>query len=165
MERDPLLRSNVPRSRSEGGFTLIELLVTLLVTVVALAGLFGVFSVTARGNTDARQASEALALCEASADELKAYTVAQLETVLPYAPIPTGGGWGPMDYHEGDVLAASGATFVRKVYARGIDDDLVWLKLVVEWTSDGAVPGSDGGIHDHAINLEMVRSRTETPFP
>ena len=44
-------------------------------------------------------------------------------------------------------------------------DDLVWMKVAVEWTSDGAVAGSDGGIHDHAINLEMVRSRTETPFP
>jgi prepilin-type N-terminal cleavage/methylation domain-containing protein len=150
---------------SQGGFTLIELLITMLVTVVALAGLFGVFSVTARGNTDARQAAEGLALCEASADELKSFTVAQIEAMPAYGAIPANGSWGPVDYHEAAVVGASGATFNRKVWARWIDDDLVWMRIAVQWTGDGAVPGSDGGIHDHQLALELIRSRTEAPPP
>jgi prepilin-type N-terminal cleavage/methylation domain-containing protein len=159
MERAPRLRTR--SARPQGGFTLIELLITMLVTVVALAGLFGVFSVTARGNTDARQAAEALALCEGATDELKGFTVAQIEANPAYAAIPPAGSWGPVDYHEPAVFGASGVTFERKVWARWIDDDLVWMKVAVLWTSDGAAPGSDGGIHDHQIALEMVRSRTE----
>ena len=159
METAP--RLNRRRRSSQGGFTLIELLITMLVTVVALAGLFGVFSVTARGNTDARQAAEALALCEAAADELKSFRVSDIEAMAAYAPIPPSGSWGPVDYHEPPVAGASGATFARKVWARWIDDDLVWMKVAVEWTGDGAAPGSDGGIHDHQISLELVRSRTE----
>jgi len=162
MERAALLRSS---TRREGGFTLIELLVTLLVTVVALAGLFGVFSVTSRGNADARQTAEALALCEASTDELKSFTVDKIETVLPYAVIPVNGSWGPLPYHEGAVVGASGVTFNREVWARWIDTDLVWMKVAVLWTSDGAAPGSDGGIHDHQVALEVVRSRTEASAP
>jgi len=159
MERTPLL--NPRRRPSQGGFTLVELLITLLVTVVALAGLFGVFSVTTRSNTDARQTAEALALCQAAADELKSFSVDQIETALTYQPIPASSSWGPLDYHEPAVVGASGAVFQRKVWARWIDDDLVWLKLGVQWTSDGAVAGSDGGIHDHEVALEMIRSRTE----
>jgi prepilin-type N-terminal cleavage/methylation domain-containing protein len=160
MERASRLTSRRARG-NQGGFTLIELLITMLVTVVALAGLFGVFSVTARGNTDARQAAEALALCQTSTDELKTLTIAQIEANPAYAAVPLNGSWGPLDYHEPAVLGASGATFERKVWARWIDDDLVWMKVAVQWTSDGAAPGSDGGIHDHQIALEVVRSRTE----
>jgi len=152
-------------TRQQGGFTLIELLITMLVTVVALAGLFGVFSVTARGNTDARQTAEGLALVEASADELKSFTVTELEGMPAYAPIPVNGSWGPVDYHEPAVVGASGATFNRKVWARWVDDDLVWLKVAVQWTGDGAQPGADGGIHDHQLALELIRSRTEAPPP
>ena len=54
--------------------------------------------------------------------------------------------------------------FERKVWARWVDADLVWMKVAVQWTSDGAAPGSDGGIHDHQIALEVVRSRTEAPW-
>lgn len=155
-----------PPGRREGGFTLVELLVTMVVTVIALAGLFGVFTVTSRGNADARQAAEALALCEASTDELKSFTVDQIENQLAYQPITNAGGpWGPLPYHEGAVTGASGVTFNRNVYARWIDDDLVWMKVAVSWTSDGATPGSEGGIHDHEVSLEVVRSRTEAAPP
>jgi prepilin-type N-terminal cleavage/methylation domain-containing protein len=160
MERAPVLG---PRARpDQGGFTLIELLITVLVTVIALAGLFGVFTVTARGNTDARQAAEALALCEASTDELKAFTVAEIEAMAAYPDIPVNDEWGPVDYHEGSVAGASGVTFERRVWARWVDADLVWMRVAVEWTSDGATPGSEGGIHDHRVALEVLRSRTET---
>jgi prepilin-type N-terminal cleavage/methylation domain-containing protein len=168
MERAPVLIHH-GRGR-ERGFTLIELLVTMTVTVIALAGLFGVFSVTSRGNVDARQSAEALALCQASADELKSFTVQQIENAptdtppgLGYGAIISGTPWGPVAYHEGAVVGASGVTFDRSVYARWIDDDLVWMKVTVAWTSDGATAGSEGGIHDHAVSLEMLRSRTEAP--
>jgi prepilin-type N-terminal cleavage/methylation domain-containing protein len=164
MERDPLLSPRT-RRRRQGGFTLVELLVTMLVTTVALAGLFGVFASTTRGNIDAREAAEALALCESSTDVLKSYTVAQLEADLGYPAVVTGATWGPIQFHEGDVTGATGVVFERQVWGRGIDDDLVWFKIAIVWASDGAVLGSEGGIHDHEIALEIVRSRTEAAPP
>ena len=137
----------------------------MLVTTVALAGLFGVFASTTRGNIDARESAEALALCESSADVLKSFTVAEIETTLAYPAILTGSTWGPVAFHEGPVTGATGVVFDRQVWGRGIDDDLVWFKVAIVWASDGATLGSDDGIHDHELSLEIVRSRTEAPPP
>ena len=148
--------------RAEGGFTLVELLVTLAVTVIGMAGLFGVFTATTRGNASARESSEALGLCQGAADEIKSFTVAEMEAMAAYGVIDATG-WGPRPYHEGPVVGATGATFVRDVWARALDQDLVWVKVTVSWASEGATLGAEGGLHDHALALEMLRSRGEAP--
>ena len=181
MERAPRLKSGLgPRASglgleiptrssrrspaTQGGFTLVELLVTLVVTMVGLAGLFGVFTATSRGNANARETAEGLGLCQGAADEIKSFTVAELEAMPAYGVIDTAG-WGPKAFHEGNVIGATGVNFVREVWARAVDPDLVWLKVTVIWASDGAALGSEGGIHDHTVALEMLRSRGEGPMP
>ncbi len=151
-----------PRRR-DGGFTLLELLVTMSVTLIGLAGLLSIYAASARGAAGARYTSEAIDLCEETLEAFRGTPVAEIEAIAAYGPI-TNAGWGPADHHEGDVVGTSGVTFRRSVEARGIDgseQQLVWLRVTVAWTEDGAAPGAEGGLYDHQVSLEMLRSRRE----
>jgi prepilin-type N-terminal cleavage/methylation domain-containing protein len=155
------------RTSSQRGFTLVELLVTMMVTVIGLVGMLGVFGSASRGNLDARQYTEALGICEGTVEEIRGLTIDTIETLdLPtpdYYGVITTTGWGPVAYHKGPVLGATGVTFIRQVQARAIDADLVWIQVIVQWTTDGAPLGTNGGANDRRISLEMVRGRSEGP--
>src|SRR5687768_15423462 len=91
-----------PRSRSaQHGFTIMELLVALGVTMIGLAGLMTLYSVTARANRGTTVTTDAMEAAAEAVEELRGMSVAQIEGTAPYAPIDASG-WGPVDFHGGN---------------------------------------------------------------
>lgn len=146
--------------RGERGFTIVELLVTMLVTMVGLAAMFAVFSSTSRSTSSAREFQEALAEGEVALEELAASSIAELEANAGYSPITTTP-WGPVEYHEGASVGATGVTYNRTVEAKALDDDLVWFRVHVSWVSAGG--SEDDPDAQHEIAIETVRNRGEEP--
>ena len=144
-----------------GGFTLIELLVTLSVVILGIAGILAMYSSATKVSTQARHSGEAIALCEETIETLGTLSIAEIEAIIGYGPI-TDAGWGPVPHHEGAVQAPSGIVFGRLVEAHqvvGSGGTLVWLRVRVSWTERGA---GAGGLFDHQVTLEVIRSRQET---
>lgn len=140
----------------------------MVVTIVGLIGLFGVFTVTTRGNTEARESAEALAMLQGAADELKSMTVAEIETRYGQPLDIVNPMFGPLPFHEptdgtGIAIGVTGVSYERRVTARRIDDDLVWVRVSVHWGVEGAQLGVTFA-NDRELGLEMVRSRTEGPL-
>ena len=153
------LRSLRARFASEqSGFTLLELLVTMLISIIGLTGLAAAFVTTARGNIDARHSAEAVAVGQGAIEQLKSMSIARIETT--YATTITETPFTAA-YHEGDFVGS--LTYRRRIEAQQYPGqiDLVMLRVIVEWTDENLAAGTSGGIYDHRISLELMRSRQE----
>jgi prepilin-type N-terminal cleavage/methylation domain-containing protein len=144
------------RRRGQQGFTLLELLITLSVTTIGLVGLLALHLSVARGNDGASRSAEAQQICASQIEALRAQsakkmmkTLVEDEEALPpvTAPIITVQGRGGMTY-----------TVTRSVELVGA----LWrLRVVTQWTEDGGTLGSNGGLLDHAVALEVIRTYEE----
>ncbi|HTJ44572.1 MAG TPA: prepilin-type N-terminal cleavage/methylation domain-containing protein [Kofleriaceae bacterium] len=147
--------------RSQAGFTLIELLVTATVTVIGFAALLGLHFATVGGNALSGRSGEAVAICERTVEQLRSESVGGMiqdltgsaSTALPLNNISMS-----------TVAGRNGMTYRRLVSVRELtaaSPDLIQIHVAVDWTDDGAVQGSDNGIHDHEVVLELIRTRQE----
>lgn len=149
-------RSHQRRARrGEQGFSMIELLVAAVVTVIGLTGLLGLHTATVQGTRASSQFSEASSFGVAAMEDLRSMSVTELET--RYGAMPVTG--AVMD----TVSGRAGQTYTRtlSLTPTPVSADLIMMRVVVSWTEFGAAPGSDNGIHDHRVLVELLRTRQE----
>jgi prepilin-type N-terminal cleavage/methylation domain-containing protein len=147
-----------PRTRRrQGGFTLLELLITMAITVIGLTGLLSLYVVTARGNATTSRSGEAVAVAEATVEEIRNLSLEKLLTEFSVAALP-------IDANLDTVAGRAGVTFNRRVQVTELtatSTNLVKIRVEVTWTDAGAATGSDNGIHDHRVSFELIRTATE----
>lgn len=159
------------RRRPEAGFTLLELLMTLGVTTVGLIGLLALHLSLVRGNDGASRAAEATQLGEATLESLRAARtardMAELLTGDPDAQPPIDVPWcrrNEANAVEATAVGRNGLTFRCRVVVVAPDPGApgLWrVRVEIGWTDDGAAPGAQGGILDHLIAVELLRTREE----
>ena len=138
------------------GFTLLELLITLSVTTIGLVGLLSLHLSVTRGNDGASRSAEAQQIGAATLESLRAMRIDVMFKVtgtpvppLPTAPyVTTATGRGGVPYTVTTTVVALTAA----------STSLIRIRVVTSWTEDG---GTAGGQLDHALALEVVRTREE----
>lgn len=151
------MRRRRTRRRHQHGFTLVELLVTMAITVIGLMGLMSLYVVTARSNSLGAHSGEAVAVAEATVEEIRGSAVDEL--LATYGAIAL-----PLDVNLNTVAGRAGTTFSRRVQVTELtaaSTNLVKIRVDVTWTDGGAAAGAEGGIYDHRISLELIRTASE----
>ncbi|MBZ0238228.1 MAG: prepilin-type N-terminal cleavage/methylation domain-containing protein [Deltaproteobacteria bacterium] len=145
------------RRRHQQGFTLLELLVTMGVTVVGLMGVLSLYVVTARSNASGAHGGEAVAIAEATVEEIRGMAIPELLVAYSAPALP-------LDVSLDTVAGRAGTTFDRRVQVTELtatSTNLVKIRVEVSWTESGATAGAEGGIHDRRISLELIRTASE----
>lgn len=148
-----MTRARAVRRAQEGGFSLIELLVAMTVTIIGLLGLLSLHTTTMDGTASSAQFSEGSTFAREMMEDMRARSIAQLE-----------GDFGPLPITTSDVVSGrANQTYTRTISLTPtpVSPDLVLMRVVVNWTEAGAIPGSDDGRYDHAVTLELLRTRQE----
>lgn len=143
------------RNAGQSGFTLIELMVALAITVLALAGLMSLHVSMMKGNRSAANTAEASTLGQEALEELRGMTMSDIITTYGILPILD----EPMDTVSGQ----RGLTYTRTLTISAISDNLLWMRLVIEWADDGADPTVVDEQYKHAVAFEIIRTRLEAP--
>lgn len=120
-----------------------------------MAGLLSLHFATLKGNQGASRFGEATSIAQESIERLRQTTIAQME--LDHGAMPI------TDAVLDTVAGRAGMTYSVFMSAEQLaaSANLVRLRVDVDWTDDGALPGSDNGIYDHTISLEVVITRQE----
>jgi hypothetical protein len=154
------------------GFTLLELLMTLGVTTIGLIGLLSLHLSIVRGNDGASRAAEATQLGHATLESLRA-----ARSVRDMMQLLTGdaGGKPPVDVPwcrrdandriEATAIGRNGMTYRCRVVVVELTpaSASLWrIRVEIGWTDDGAVQGAQGGILDHLIAVEVIRTVEES---
>jgi len=146
--------------RGPRGFTLLELLITMSVTTIGLIGLLSLHLSIARGNDGASRSAEAQQLGVSEIEALRAQSLtammqsltASANLVFPTAPrVRTAAGRGGTPYAITTVVSALPAA----------SSSLLKIRTVVTWTDDGGTFGANGGLLDHRLALEVIRTVEE----
>ena len=143
--------------RRQRGFTLLELLITLAITVIGLTGLLSLFVVTAKGNSTTSQSGEAVAVAEATLEEVRNLSLDAMYVQFGVTSLP-------IDANLNTVAGRAGVTFTRRVQITEMtatSTNLIKIRVEVTWTDAGAAAGANGGMHDHRISFELIRTATE----
>jgi prepilin-type N-terminal cleavage/methylation domain-containing protein len=156
------------RGRHERGFTLLELLITLGLTTIGLLGLLSLHVSLVRGNDGASRAAEASQIGQAALESLRA---ARRGDELAMLLTGNAGGIPPLDVPwcrrgdnnavEATVTGRGGMTYRCRVVVvplTAVSDSLWRIRVEVGWTEDGAAQGAQGGVLDHLIAVEVIRS-------
>jgi len=149
--------SRLRRLRRQAGFTLLELLVTMAVTVIGLLGLMAMHVATVKGNEATARSSAAVAVAQ---DTLEAHRSMSYKALIDAYSVTD----LPVDAALDTVVGRDGTTYTRRLLITevpGLSRDVVKLRVEVGWTEDHAAAGSNGGINDHKVGLEIVRSVAE----
>jgi prepilin-type N-terminal cleavage/methylation domain-containing protein len=159
-----------PRRR-QAGFTLLELLMTLGVTTIALVGLLSLHLSLVRGNEGASRVAEASQLGQATLESLRAARLGrdmvELLTGNPGDTPPIDVSWCRRDGNnnvETTAVGRNGMTYRCRVVvvALGSASPSLWrIRVEIGWTDDGAAPGAQGGLLDHLIAVEVIRTLEE----
>ncbi len=145
----------------ESGFTLVELLVALTVTVIGLAGLLTLHIATLKGNQVASRTGEATTFAQQALEELRALPIdgGADSIVARYGALPIDN--ATMDTVDG----RAGMTYTRRLWVgelTSVSEDLVKIRVQLEWTDDGADPNGADDRYKHQIALELIRTRQES---
>ena len=149
------------RRHQQGGFTLLELLVTATITIIGFAGLLGLHLSAISGNAMSGRAAEAVSISQRTMEQLRSDSVSGMVQELTGStatPLPL------TNVSMSTLTGRNGMTYRRTVSVNeltSVSPDLILIHVDVAWTDDGAVVGSDNGVHDHSIALELVRTRQE----
>jgi prepilin-type N-terminal cleavage/methylation domain-containing protein len=147
--------------REQGGFTLLELLVTATITLIGFAGLLGLHLSAIGGNALSGRAAEAVSISERTMEQLRSDSVSGMVQELTGS---TATALPLVNVTMSTVTGRNGMTYRRTASVTeltGTSPDLILIHVDVAWTDDGAIVGSDNGVHDHNIALELVRTRQE----
>jgi prepilin-type N-terminal cleavage/methylation domain-containing protein len=142
------------------GFTLLELLMTLTVTTIGLVGLMSLHLSIARGNDGASRFVEATQIGNQQLESLRAQSPIAMMTTLTgvSTSVP------PVDVTLPTVAGRAGMTYRRRVLVEQLNaaSTSLWrIRVEVGWTDDGAVQGANGGLLDHLVAVELIRTVEE----
>lgn len=98
------------------------------------------------------EAQEARAIAAQTAEDHRSPSIADLETL--HGPVP-------IDVALPDTIGRAGQTYRRQLIVDTISAEIVRLRIQINWTDNGAAPGSAGGRFDHTLQIELLRDRTE----
>jgi prepilin-type N-terminal cleavage/methylation domain-containing protein len=143
--------------RRQRGFTLLEMLITMVVTVIGLTGLLSLHVVTAKGNATTSRSGEGVAEAEATLEEIRGLSMTAMFAEFGVATLP-------IDANLNTVAGRAGTTFTRRVQVTEMtaaSTNLVKIRVEVGWTDAGAAPGSEGGMYDHLVSFELIRTVSE----
>ena len=143
-----------PRQR---GFTLLEMLVTLAITVIGLTGLLSLQLATSKGNEQSGRSGEAVAIAQRTLEAYRSRGVVALASEFSVANLP-------IDATLDTVAGRAGTTFRRRLIVEeltAVSNSLLKLRVEVSWTDDGAAPGAQGGVLDHRVAVELIRTAEE----
>lgn len=154
-------QSAVRSSKQQAGFTLIEVLVALTVTVIGLMGLLSLHTTTLKGNRDASRTAEATTIAQRTIEEVRTMAIddGTVNSIV--------GKYGPISFTDVPMDTAfgrAGITYTRSLSVEeltSISEDLVRIRVVVEWADGGDDPSTVAEIDKHKISLELVRTRQE----
>jgi len=149
------------RQRVQGGFTLMELLITMAVTIIGLMGLMSLHITTSRGNDVAGRSGEAVSVAQQTIEDLRSRAYKDMIDVLTGSRTTA----LPLDITMNTAVGRRGMTYRRRAVVQEMtlfSPDLVRIRVEVGWTDDNAVQGSEGGVHDHVVALEIIRTRQES---
>jgi Tfp pilus assembly protein PilV len=161
-------RQQRQRRRRDGGFTLLELLMTLGVTTIGLVGLLSLHLSIVRGNESASRTAEAAQIGHATLESLRAapqvQDIAALLTGNPTDAPPFDVSWCRRagGVVEATAVGRNGMTYRCRVVVTELpaaSPDLLRIRVEIGWTDDGAAQGTQGGIFDHLIAVELIRTR------
>lgn len=141
--------------RRQRGFTIVELLVTMAIAVIGLLAIMSMFVVTSRANASGAASGEGVAVASATIEDMRAMTLDDLSAT--YGPMP-------IDVALDTVAGRAGTTFTRRVQVSELtatSTNLIKIRIEVGWTDAGAAPGADGGLHDHRVSFELIRTASE----
>lgn len=147
-------------AHSQRGFTLLELLITLSVTTIGLVGLLALHLSVVRSNDGASRSAEAQQIGAATLESLRAQRVDDMMIALTGSATPA----LPTKPDETTMVGRGGRTYkvTTTVDAPpGTSTSLLRIRVVTSWTEDGGTAGANGGQLDHALALEVVRTREE----
>jgi prepilin-type N-terminal cleavage/methylation domain-containing protein len=145
--------------KSQRGFTLLELLLTLTVTTIGLIGLMALHLSIARGNDLSNRTAEASSIANATLEQLRAARINDMVCQLT-----TCGSLPPIDVTMSTVAGRAGMTFRRRGLVTQLNNasTSLWLvRVEVSWTEDNAAQGANGGVLDHTVAVEVVRTVEE----
>lgn len=156
-----------PARRREGGFTLLELLMTLGVTTIGLIGLLSLHLSIVRANDGASRAAEATQIGHATLESLRA-----ARTTSDMIELLTGSGIDspPIDVRwcgrnngvvETTAVGRNGMTYRCRVVVTApapAAPSLRRIRVEIGWTDDGAAQGTQNGLLDHLIAVEVIRN-------
>jgi prepilin-type N-terminal cleavage/methylation domain-containing protein len=148
------------RRQSQRGFTLLELMLTLTVTTIGLIGLLSLHLSIARGNDAANRSAEASQIANGTIEQLRAARITDMLTELGLSA----GSVPPQDLNPLDtVTGRGGMTFRRRVILTSLSASTsLWLiRVEIGWTEDFAAQGAQGGILDHTVSAEVIRTVEE----
>ncbi len=145
----------------QAGFTLIEVLIALTVTVVGLMGLLSLHTTTLKGNRDASRSAEATTIAQRTMEEVRAMPIDD-GTVSSIV-----GKYGPISFNNVPMDTAFGRAGIMYTRAltveelTAVSEDLIRIRVVIEWADGGDDPSTVADIDKHKISLELVRTRQE----
>ena len=162
-------RGSLPARRGEGGFTLLELLMTLGVTTIGLIGLLSLHLSLVRGNDGASRAAEATQIGHTVLESLRAARttgdMVKMITGSELSPLPIDAQWCRRNNNvtEATAVGRNELTYrCRVVIVQLPASPSLWrIRVEIGWTDDGAVQGTQGGVLDHLIAVEVIRTVEE----
>lgn len=143
------------------GFTLIELLITLSVTTIGLIGLLSLHLSVTRGNDGASRAAEAE---QVTASELESLRAMRLDNLMKALTGSTTVSFSPTPQRVQTINGRAGVSFTVTSTLTALTSastSLMKIRVVTQWAEEGGRVGSNGGLLDHSLALEVVRTLEE----
>lgn len=166
-----MAKNLLSQSEGQSGFTLIELMIVMTVSLIGLAGVMSIFTSLTKANKISQEYNEAIELAEEVVEQMRGFSVAEIEAIPSFGPITTTG-WGPVPYlldNENNQTLANGVLLVgRTEYLREItaeqtpaSDTLVRFLVEVSWGEKGLNITQQGIDPDaiRTIRLEFLKTR------
>jgi type IV pilus assembly protein PilV len=137
-----MMRSGLGRRRQRG-FTLMEVMVSLVITIIGLAGVLRMQSITAKSNRRSAQFTRAANIAEETMESIRGTKITELLAGVTY---------GSVTYNGVEYSITTTATEVAD------NTNLVLLTVSVTYDEDGDTSTSD----DRRARVQMLRTKTET---
>jgi prepilin-type N-terminal cleavage/methylation domain-containing protein len=162
------------RHTRQGGFSLIEILIAMTVTLIGLAGLLSLHLTTVQGNSRATRTVMGSVIAQRTMEGLRSMPVQAPVTVPPYLeptlaspPFSIAPGCPAAAIPMATVLGPDNTSYRPLVSVCALGpagsplENLVLVRVVIEWSDQGAAASAaDSRLH-HQMVLESVRTRQD----